>query len=105
MFVEVNRKRSSTEGLDGGQYAFVQYYVSAVSPDMRTDEDRTETRMQRNDLSITNRYNHLPYVYLDPDVERRYGLIDTSTIVSGLWIQEDFTNKGKYWVLTVSSFN
>ena len=87
-----------------GMYAFVRFFISAVDETMRCDEDTTTAREEIDDLSIINKYNRLPYVQLDPDTERRYGFIDTSQINGGLWIQEDFTAPGKYWILSPDYF-
>jgi hypothetical protein len=101
-FLEVNARDDEEDGdsdgdqpVIGGNFGFVRYFTSAVP-----------NRFNRLDLKWSVEPNTgLPYIEMDPSLESRYDLVDVSAIQDGLWVQQDFDNKGKYWVLNVDYLN
>ena len=83
-----------------GMLAYVRFYVSAVEQADRVEEDQVPRRANRNDLSVVHSTNGLPYIMEDPDDETVYQIVDVSAIQNGLWVQQDFTDDERYWVLT-----
>ena len=107
-FVELQKRDSATKSLEepetqtgeDGVFAWCEFYIDATPENMKKKSDLSEERKNARDLSVTNKYNNLPFVTLDPNVGERYGLMDVSYIVEGLWLQQDFTEHDKFWVLS-----
>jgi hypothetical protein len=77
-------------------FALVEWYVDGTPP-----TKKKKSCKQNCDLSI--RHNELPLPFVqpaDPLESPRYGLVVTDCINGGLWVQEDFEQKGKFWVIS-----
>lgn len=78
--------------------AFVRFYVNAL-----TDAERGNRPEYRyGDLSNTHKSLPFAMVHVDPNLQARYGLIDTEQIQQGLWVQRDFQDPARFWVLKMT---
>lgn len=78
--------------------AFVKFYVNAL-----TDAERgNQPEYRWGDLSNTHKSLPFALVKVDPNPQARYGLIDTEQIQQGLWVQSDFEDPTRYWVLKMA---
>ena len=76
--------------------AFVKFYINALSP---AERQQSVSNYQWNDLKNIHRMVPLSIVREDPNINARYGLIDTEQIQQGLWMQQDFETPDRYRVL------
>ena len=90
-FVELEKRIKATESSDDGTqtaedgiFAWCELYSDATPQKMKKTSDLSKERKYCRDLSVTNKYNNLPLVKLDPKFEERYGLMDVSYIAEGL---------------------
>ena len=83
---------------ESSMLAFVKFYVNALS----NAERGNDPNYRWPDLS--NFHKSLPFslVKEDPNQQARYGLIDTEQIQQGLWVQQDFQDPNRHWVLKMT---
>ena len=103
-FVELNSRSGDNEdGESDGIYAFIMFFVSALTEETKKPKDLVRRRVDKDDLSITHKVNNLPYIMRDPLEDTLYDLVDISTIQHGLWVEEDCNNPGRYWVMSFTN--
>ena len=73
---------------------------TALTAGMKLPQDMKGSRKTKDDLSCVHKHTKIPYVMRDPDDATCYDLLDISSIQHGLWVEEDSTRPGKYWVIT-----
>lgn len=111
-FVDLTRKVQCIEDMDdedeedqrlfagaekdgSSMLALVKFYVNALTPEERGNDPSYKWK----DLSNTHKSLPFALVREDPNQNAKYGLIDTEQIQQGLWVQSDFQDPTRYWVL------
>ena len=75
--------------------ALVKFYVNALTPEERGNDPSYKWK------DLSNTHKALPFALVREDSNQiaKYGLIDTEQIQQGLWVQSDFQDPTRYWVL------
>lgn len=83
---------------ESSMLAFVKFYVNALSNAERGNDQNYRWP------DLANFHKSLPFslVKEDPNQQARYGLIDTEQIQQGLWVQRDFQDPNRHWVLKMA---
>ena len=75
----------------------VEWYVSCLAPARRRGP---RSNSQCQDLRSVHPHLPFPAIKLQEAVTKRWDLMDTEVIRGGLWVQQDFSDPKRFWVLT-----
>lgn len=107
-FVCIEKREGSDE--DDEMLALVEWYTSCNGKKKKSKKRKRGSRQEgaaavlesdSREQSMETKHPLLPMPYVERcQLENRYDLVDTSAINGGLWVQRDFDEEGKFWVIT-----